>query len=375
MGNPFIEDPASGAGTSLDEEEACARALGEGLERYCGLSWTTELVQETLVGAGLFGRWARCAAREDAPDSLKALPADVPIWSVPARNAADGSRVLVPAAHVILGYEPPPEEPLVTVPISTGLAFHPDPVRAIWSGLCEVVERDAVMSAWWIHHDRPEITSNGAPHAVVERLERLDDRGMTARLFDVTTEVGIPTVFSVLTSPRYPHLVVGAATKADATEACTKALDEVVSMRLALSHRDRPPMPTSQGAVAAPETLVDHAAFYAVDADHPGVRFLRGDEQVGFAEFSRQSVPAPTTMRMLRDSAVDLGRRGLTVLWVDITVPEVQPFGCAVKVIVPELVPLSPTHRIRWLGTDILIERAGRVPGFSGFTPHPHPFA
>ena len=67
---------------------------------------------------------------------------------------------------------------------------------------------------------------------------------------------------------------------------------------------------------------------------------------------------------------------GLSVLWADLTAPDVADLGFVVRVVAPELVPLSPDDRIRWLGTARLLGRARLVDATrAAFTPYPHPFA
>lgn len=372
VGNPFMPEPAAGSGTSLSAEEATDRAVGEAMERLCGLAWLPEFEFATLAEAGLSEDWARCAEWEDAPESLKHPPPHVPVLSVRAKRLADGSDVPLPAGQVMLGYRPPPEEPQVAVSISTGLAFHPDPVQAIWNGLCEVFERDAITSAWWLHQPVPEIGVDAdAPHSVVERVRRFADAGMDARLYDISTEVGPPTVFCVLRAARPPRLVVGAATKASVTDACGKALDEAVSMRIALAGD-----PDREGAPAGdPTSLIEHARHYADAPDHPAFGFLGAAGTLPFADLLARSTEPPRTREDLAALGARLASDGLTAAWVDVTIAEVRPYGTAVRVVVPELVPLSPTHGIRWLATSRLLRRAARHSDFRAFTDQPHPFA
>jgi ribosomal protein S12 methylthiotransferase accessory factor len=372
VGNPFMAEPAAGSGTSLSAQEATDRAIGEAMERMCGLAWLPELRFTTLAEAGLSADWARCAAEEDAPESLKTPPPDTPVLSVAANRLADGADLQVPAAHVLLGYRPPPEEPMVAISISTGLAFHPDPVQAVWNGVCEVLERDAITSAWWIHQPVAEIRlDDHSPHGVVERVARFADAGMDARLYDISTEVSPPTVFCVLRSPRSPRLVVGAATKASAASACCKALDEALSMRIALASEAAPE--ASPGA--KPSTLIEHARYYAESPDHAAFDFLGAAGTMSFSELAAESIAAPSSWPELTAVGQRLAADGLNASWVDVTVPEVRPYGTSMRVVIPELVPLSPTHGIRWLGTTRLLQRAAGHGGFRSFTDHPHPFA
>jgi len=67
---------------------------------------------------------------------------------------------------------------------------------------------------------------------------------------------------------------------------------------------------------------------------------------------------------------------GLSVLWADLTAPEMREFGTVARVVVPELVPMSPDDRVRWLATPRLLDRA-KVSSASraNFASQPHPFS
>lgn len=375
VGNWFSPDPASSAGTSTDREEALWRAVGEGIERYSALNAPIDGTAMTLQETGLAGRLPVCAPDEPCPPSLRALPLDVPLTQVPVQRLADGQEVHLPAGFVHLNFHPEPPEPLVTLPISTGLAFHTDLPTAIWSGLCEVAERDAVMSMWWRRAGLPEIVCTGpdTPHNVADRLERLTHAGLRARLFDMTTDFRVPSVFGILLGERYPLVVVSAACRSDSIQACTKALDELVAMRLAMRGR-RETVPT------ALHRLEDHALLYAHRGPGRAFDFLldhgtRGP--ISFAEFAGQSWwERPRDMTALAARASRLAEQGLTVLWTDVTAEEAAGIGTVVKVIVPEMLPLSPDDAIRWLGTPRLLAQAGMdTARASRFNPLPHPFA
>ncbi|MGN6757383.1 MAG: YcaO-like family protein, partial [Thermomicrobiales bacterium] len=85
--------------------------------------------------------------------------------------------------------------------------------------------------------------------------------------------------------------------------------------------------------------------------------------------------PVPGDLPALAHFAAARERDGLTVLWADLTLPEAAPFGHVVKVIIPELMPLSEDHAARWLGTPRLLARAGLAAASAAhFNPYPHPF-
>jgi ribosomal protein S12 methylthiotransferase accessory factor len=84
----------------------------------------------------------------------------------------------------------------------------------------------------------------------------------------------------------------------------------------------------------------------------------------------------PADLTDLAACARRLEGMGLTALWTEVTAPEAEGLGHVVKVIVPEMVPLSVDHGARWLATPRLrrVGDAGR-PGTSAWNPFPHPFA
>jgi ribosomal protein S12 methylthiotransferase accessory factor len=319
-----------------------------------------------------------CTPDEPCPPTLRTPPLDAPITQVWARRLADDRAVLVPASVVYATFQPPAGEPVVTAPISSGLAFARDLVTALWRGLCEVAERDAIMLMWWGRTPAPEIAATGAgvPARVADRVERLLAAGLHPRLFDITTDFRVPTVFCVVTGERYPRLVVGAGCHHDPAHACAKALDEAVALRVMLRDQPAASPPAAPGDV---HRLLDHALFYAATPHHPAFDFLLGTERpapVSFAAFARQAWwPAPGDLPALARFATARVHAGLTLLWADLTLPEAAPFGRVVKVIVPELVPLSEDHAARWLGTPRLLARAGQATAsVAHFNPYPHPF-
>lgn len=377
VGNWFSPEPVASAGASLDPDEALWRALGEGVERYCALNAVVSGEPVTLREAGLADRWPVCAPDEPCPPSLRALPIDTPLTHVSARRLADDREALVPAGIAHLNFQSAPTEPPVAVPISTGLAFGRDLPGALWRGLCEVAERDAIAGMWWTGAPLPEIAADArhVPDAVAERLELVAAAGLRVRLFDMSTDFRVPAVFCVVTAERYPFLVVGAGCHADPAAACAKALDETVALRCALRGRRDGPAPASPAEV---RQLIDHALYYAGQAGHPAFAFLLGRRgpRRSFAEFAGQDWwTAPADLPALSRFAAARERDGFTALWLDLTAPEAAGLGRVVKVIVPEMVPLSPDHAIRWLGTPRLLARAGLAEASAArFNPDPHPF-
>jgi ribosomal protein S12 methylthiotransferase accessory factor len=385
VGSWFAAGESPGAaGTSIDAEEALVRCLGEIAERYSAM---TAPIDGTVrhVDSELVDRLPRCAVDERCVPSMRGQMPATPVTHLTMNRLADGAPVDIPAGYVHLAFRAV-DEPLLTTPISTGLAFDPSLETAIWRGLCEAAERDAMMLMWWRRRTVPEIDmdwhagapTRGVPVYLSERLLRLEAAGLKARFFDITSDFVAPTVFCVLDSDDFPYRIVGACCRDDFGTACAKALDETVSVRQ-MMHADEPFTLTREHGFDWVTELEDHARIYAhghlaeafdflLDSDRSPVSF--DDAAAGYR------VRQPGSWHELVTLAGDLQRRGLTVFWTDVTAPELDGTGHVVKVFVPEMIPLSQWHSARWLGSRRLAHSSddtGRLA--ESFNPYPHPFA
>jgi ribosomal protein S12 methylthiotransferase accessory factor len=369
------------AGSSIDLAEAFQRAAGEAIERYSALNAHVEGRVLTTHQNDVNYSFPRCAADEPCPPSFHSFDPDVPLTHVSVRRLADDREILIPAGYVHLNFWPHPPEPAVTLPISTGLAFHTAKHLALWRGLCEVVERDATMLMWWQRTALREVVPDGpdVPFYLADRIERLHRVNLSVRFFDMASDFRIPTVLCIVSGKRYPHITVGAACREDPAVACSKALDEAVSLRVVLRNpsfqRDLPSLEQFDWV----QGLEHHALLYADKRSTSILGFLlkQNNASTSFEEFARQPWwRAPKDIDSLVQLANRLQSQGLTVLWTEVTAPEALNFGWVVKVIVPEMLPLSPAQNVRWLGTPRLLKMAGVAEAsISAFNPFPHPFA
>jgi ribosomal protein S12 methylthiotransferase accessory factor YcaO len=180
-----------------------------------------------------------------------------------------------------------------------------------------------------------------------------------------------------LQAAQYPHLVVGAAARSSSEAACAKALDEVVSLRVALQSRPPPSFNERDTEMTAPATLVDHALWHAKGNRDGSFDFLlsSGKAKVQYQSFADRSINEPADMESLDDFAKRLGTEETPILWIDLTAAEFCEYGSVARVVVPDLVPLSPDDRVRWLGTPRLLRRAGLTQASRlAFARQPHPF-
>ncbi|MFD3930050.1 YcaO-like family protein [Streptomyces sp. NPDC058614] len=369
----------SAAGASIDRREALARTIGEALERHASMHSLSEDIEviARFQDSLLSNRFPRCSDAETCPPMFKGHNWDTPVGHVRMQAVASDDEVLVPTPYAHLGYMAPTAELLATYPISTGTAFAENRITAQWRALCEVAERDAIMLFWLTRtrFSRVEVDFLDGPPTLLSRLHRVREVDLNCSLIDITTEFRVPTVLAILTGSEYPFTTVGASCQADPVRACCKAIDEAVSVRYSLRHdrwkRDIP----SHREFSWVRRLEDHMALYGSWRDSPAISFVWNAPCISLGNFAAQFDEwIPRSDIEFQDFTkrlwVDLR---LTVLRKELTTADIGAYGHVMKIVVPEMLPLSQDHNARWLETERLKRRMRDAS--TEINEFPHPFA
>lgn len=270
-----------------------------------------------------------------------------------------------------LGYlQPGPRPHRIAPGVSTGLAAASTREQALLRGLQEVLERDALVGAWWGRYPLEPWPSA----AVLAQLE-----GAAARV----ERPGLELAFWRIDTPWAGHVTVCAATRRDARgpllalgSACreTRAASWEKSLLEALQglpYVDRLREELRRGERPPPERLAsfaDHALYYTA---HP--------ERLGETPLGRAGggvvpePPAPGALERLPALAARLGP-DRPVLWRIMTPPEVgwaHDDWHVLRVVVPGLQPLHGVAALAHLGGPLWAPRGLR----EHLAAPPHPFA
>lgn len=367
---------ADGAGSGLNPDRAELIAVAESLERYSSSAWHDDdfvvaTIEEMGADAVAPERFPRCSPteRSDPACGPAAYDPREPIrwkraWSL-TRNRA----VHVPAIAVHLHMPYASDGERFIRGISTGAAVHTDVRAATLNGVLEVVERDAIAVLWLQQLPLPEIDLEDAdlPPYVAEHRRRGDNGALRLRVFDATTDFGVPVLYGVQLNDDDPQLaqIVAATCGTEPGAALAKLYRELSSVRIALrghlaAHGGRSP---ESGKVS----VIGGAVLNGPPERRHVLDFLLRNEGRPRRSLADLDVLDHDT-DPLDDVVRRLAHRGAEVIVADITTDEARQAGmAAVKVLVPEAVPVSFMHAERFLATPRLYS----APTAMGFEARP----
>ncbi|WP_199039890.1 YcaO-like family protein [Glycomyces salinus] len=368
-----------------DRAQAEASAVGEAVERYCG-----NLLDTLPVTYGSYQELRRGPVRVLAPDDLvlysenqyrapgfpfTPLTGDLAVHWVPGRSLTRDEDVLVPASMVYVnwftaGYS---AAPVTNFCPFAGIAAGPDLDYAIVSGLEEVIERHATM-VWWIN-GHPLPASEPTP-----RLERLWDGvdpeyRQRPSIIMLDNEFGVPVAAGVLHDDASDFVNVGFASRHTPEAAVEKAWTEALTLQE--GSRDLADPEGAHWAAMARGELnsrsfkpwrpdrryLDDYREDMRDCDDLMVQqqvFLdpRAVERMAHLLEPAATRPLAETPalpeRTVAAYRAAVEARGLEVIVVDLTTPDVAATGmAAVRVIVPGTVGNAPAA-FPFLGKGVL---------------------
>jgi ribosomal protein S12 methylthiotransferase accessory factor len=382
-GTDARHESLGGAGADPDPEQAWIRAVVEGAERYCCVvydhdDFVVATADELGTAALDLGTVPRCSEREYADPACPLSKPDptVPIRWVLGYSLIDRCERYVPAVMTHLYINPRRGENFWQ-PISTGVAAHTSLVTALISAICEAIERDAIALTWLARLPLPRIeVEPPLPRELATNYGRLLQSLVRQYFFDATTDLAVPTIYSVQAVEGHPKLAqyVNCATDFSAAAACAKTIREAAPARTVFQvPREIPP------DVADFHSLYDGAVYMGRSEQRSAFDFLlKGSAR---RPLSAVEIDAPqdgrSRLRLLIDRLKAIGSDAIAV---DITTDEVRAAGLwVVRVVTPGLLPMSTIYRARFLGHARLYtypEQAGfgtRVEG--DINPAPQPFA
>jgi ribosomal protein S12 methylthiotransferase accessory factor len=378
-------------GASVHRDLALAKAIGEAVERYCAAIYDVgDLTLCSFLDAPVPcvnpGDFALHSPEQYAQPGFAFVPFDetTPIRWTPAEDLTTGERCYVPAAMVFVPYtyfQGSGDSPICE-PISTGLACHTSYADAAISGICEVIERDAFTITWQAKLAPPQIRLETLDTFGADLVERFHRTGARVSLFDITTDVGVPTILAVKreSSPQASALTFAAAAAMNPAQAVCKSLEELCHtgryMQRLVSE-----LPENADALSR-EDIVDQLGHLSYWCRHSHAReadfLFESEKRVAFCEIECLATGSPC--RDLETLVRKVRAVNCRVLIADVTTPDLRELGVTVvRAVIPGFHPLFMGYHYRALGGKRLWEvpQALGYKGInreSGDNPAPHPY-
>jgi thiazole/oxazole-forming peptide maturase SagD family component len=357
-------------GAAWTVQGAEAAALGEAVERWQARAMPADRLIEASHAAWPLdepaldpGRWVLFSAEQRAGPGFPfaALEGLTVCRWVACREAWTGRPCWVPAGFVYLAGEPTPFAPAVSTGLSAGRSDDPVLLR----GLQEVIERDALVGAWWgryalQEHDPSQVLSR-LPAGVPPRLLRPNLR---YRFYHIATPYSAHTTVVTLAGEDHEGFCfsAGSACRSTRRESWLKSILEAVQGR----HYVRYLRCTSLAGDLKGKLPVDfagHALYYSV---HPERLRETPLEQARTADDNDDSTEDGPALRER------LGP-GRPVLFRLLTPPGLAAGAdwLVLRVVVPGMQPLHGHHGFPFLGGPLWAPRG--LDDWQARVPHPFP--
>lgn len=394
---------AGGKGFSIPG--AMLGALGESIERFSGIlfSMETEIKRGTytdLVAAGV-----PCIHPDEFPlfaEEQYAQPGflfdpftvDSPLGWVQGRRLISGDEVWIPAQLALFFYGAHKGEDVVGYSASSGMACHVTEDAAVYGGITELLERDALMAGWYCRIPPKQIQIDREIDDPLLNRFHQDISGLPGELGCYLHETDIPNTFTVSAIQAAPYLkqyayFAGAATGVDIDEAIGHGLVEYgqseAQIRLALA---APARSWARGiemhfGISADKPASEMTTFLE-NIGHYGHRvhigklqwFLEEGDEIALSSIPRR--PFDSAAESLEDLKATLSERGIDPIVIDNTPSQFEQLR-VMKVVIPELIQPHVAARaylghprLRTLPVDMGLTDTPL--SFSDLAPGPVPF-
>ena len=375
----------AGSGDATSPGLARLKALAEGIERY----GSCLAPMRARVQSSSYDELSRCARVIDFEDYQ--LLRSEGVNTAPYRRARR-NEVLKWVAGKELGIGDDKAEtwfPLAFVSLSrhecfpfdrgttSGFALGSTPKGAMASALCEVLERDAFVDAWWKKQSPAWFSLDQVKNRLDFELQRAV-RHLSSRItiFDFTRKWGVPTFHAAIPGDPNrgePWINLGGAAALDSTKALTRAVIECLRIFLSVKGRRALDREFQKIPQAPYETSIFHFDDLGALLFDPNLkdayRFLYSGTRISDEALAGQFGAGTKEIEGFELEALvsRVRNAGGRVFAFDMTPADVAQAGFFLyRIVIPESIPLGCAHAARPWGCvalrDVPLERMNSLP-------------
>lgn len=230
-------DPHS-TGASLEIDKALIKVIAEILERfacYCyrekELTTATHLELKESVDPQLFSLFSEELKKEYPRFKIK----NTSKLSWKKGNRLDNDKnVYLPAQLIYINYRYKKNEPIIQYPSSNGSAGGFSKKEAIYKGIMEQIEREAVL-IYFLNKLKPKhIILNTIKNSKFKKLyQQVKKYNLELSILDIATDLTIPIYLAIITDPTKIGVPISIGSKADLSneKALVGAVEEAIQTR------------------------------------------------------------------------------------------------------------------------------------------------
>lgn len=367
---PMLKKKISASGISLNNnEEALVKCVSEFVERFSLVYYDKNIL--------------KYETRSKIPDaiSLSQYNGDgfdrrTKFSWVEGVSLSDKRKVHIPAQLVFL-YNYYHDSLRLTTGISTGAACTFHKRRSLLSGICEIIERDAFMTAFLLKLKVPRIDIKSIDEETIQLLyEKCERFNLEMYLFEITNDISIPAYMTILIDRTGvgPAVSIGAKASLQRTKAIIGSMEESFMGR---SWMRSLMMKGKHNSYRRKRKIVDsvhHGLLWSNMFMIMEIDYLLSQKAVVY-EYNKDIMGESISSSLAKVQNI-LQVKGFDIYYADITHDMFKQFGYSViRSVIPGLQPLFINEQER----ELNIERLKTVSAFCNqkelvVNQIPHPF-
>lgn len=381
---------AAASGCSFfSKKEALLKCLMESIERYCNFVFNHNAVSfvgsprqlaKKKINFALPPLLTTFSQKQPPRQTSRDLDDNSRLRWATCESLSDGSPLLVPCQSIWLSYPYLPKEPVMYPSISTGVAAGSCLSATLVRGILEIIERDAFIIYYLQKLPAPKINLElMKTNQVVRILEIVKRYKLEVHCFDITTDIGIPVMLSIVLDRTGIGKAVSVGLKSDLNPvgavvgSITEAFHTRKWIRMEYEKNQR---------VVRPEDLLEDSNLVTRGLLWYPIRSIKCLDfwlkNCRTRIVKEEGVPL-SSGEQLKRTLHALAKHGHTVYWRSLMIPDLRRLNIhVVKTIIPQFQSLYLNEKYRLAVSDRVYE----IPRKLGFRPKreselntfPHPF-
>jgi ribosomal protein S12 methylthiotransferase accessory factor len=151
-----------------------------------------------------------------------------------AFSLGSGKKILAPAQLIYLIYEYKKNEPIISIPISTGTALHSSREKALLTGILEIIERDAFMVRYLTKMKTNLIDETRLEDCGIKKIiQNIKQYNLDVKLVDINLDAPSYSILAILLDKTEigPAISIGLKSDIHLKDAILGALEECFQVR------------------------------------------------------------------------------------------------------------------------------------------------